>query len=212
MTESIGPFVVATVALLAVPGPSVAFVVTRAVAHGRTAGLISVVGLEAGLLVHVVAAAVGVGALVASSGPALTVLRIAGVTYLVVLGLRHVLTPPPPESAAGSGVSRRSRWALARDAFAVDLLNPQTVIFFLAFLPQFVRGGPATPTSQLLLLGLCVVLLAFVCDAAYVIACTAVLRRHARSARPGWLRGSSRSAGLATGGVYLGLAAWSALT
>src|SRR6187200_104891 len=94
MPSSMGPCVVATLALLLVPGPSVLFAVTRAVAHGRTAGLISVVGLEAGLLVHVIAAAVGVSALIASSGPALTALRVAGVSYLVVLGLRHVLAAP----------------------------------------------------------------------------------------------------------------------
>jgi threonine/homoserine/homoserine lactone efflux protein len=210
MAPAMGPFVVATLALLVVPGPSVAFVVTRAVAHGRTAGLVSVVGLEAGLLVHVVAAAVGLGALIASSGPALTALRVAGVAYLVVLGLRHVLVTPSA-SVVASGHPRRSRWVLARDAFAVDLLNPQTVVFFLAFLPQFVHGGTTAPLGQLLLLGLCVVALAFVCDAAYVIACTALLSRRRSSTRPGWLGGSSRPVAWATGGVYLGLAAWSAL-
>lgn len=211
MPSSMGPFVVATLALLLVPGPSVLFAVTRAVAHGRTAGLISVVGLEAGLLVHVIAAAVGVSALIASSGPALTALRVAGVSYLVVLGLRHVLAAPRTTTEAVGALPRRGTWLLARDAFAVDLLNPQTVLFFLAFLPQFVHGGPTAPTSQLLLLGVCVVALAFVCDGAYVIACTALLGRRSWAARPRWLRGSSRSAGVATGGVYLGLAAWSAL-
>jgi threonine/homoserine/homoserine lactone efflux protein len=213
MASSTGPFVVATLALLVVPGPSVAFVVTRALAHGRAAGLVSVVGLEAGLLVHVVAAALGVGALVASSGVALVVLHVGGVAYLVVLGLRHVLTSA---SASGGGQDhpRRGSWALVRDAFAVDLLNPQTVIFFLAFLPQFVHAGPTPPTGQLLLLGLCVVVLAFVCDATYVIACTALLARRSvvrRLASPGWIAGSPRSAARATGAVYLGLAAWSVL-
>ena len=211
MTATMGPFVVATVALLVVPGPSVVFAVTRAVAHGRAAGLITVVGLEAGLLVHVVAAAVGVGALIASSGPALTALRVAGVAYLVVIGVRHVLAARTASSVTVTATPRRGRWVLARDAFAVDLLNPQTVVFFLAFLPQFVTPGPTVPVGQLLLLGLCVVVLAFVCDAGYVIACTALLRRSATSPGPPWLGGSSRTAGMATGGVYLGLAAWSAL-
>lgn len=211
MTATMGPFVLATVALLVVPGPSVVFAVTRAVTHGRAAGLITVVGLEAGLLVHVVAAAVGVGALVASSGPALTALRVAGVAYLVVTGVRHVLAARTPSAVSVKQTPRRGRWVLARDAFAVDLLNPQTVIFFLAFLPQFVTPGADVPMGQLLLLGLCVVLLAFVCDAAYVMACTAVMPRRTSSPRPQWLGGSSRSAGVATGSVYLGLAAWSAL-
>jgi threonine/homoserine/homoserine lactone efflux protein len=214
MVPSMGPFLVATLALLVVPGPSVAFVVTRAMAHGRAAGLVSVVGLEAGLLVHVVAAALGVGALVASSGPTLAVLRVAGVAYLVVLGLRHVIAAPSASAVAGDRHPSRSRWALARDAFAVDLLNPQTVVFFLAFLPQFVHGGPKAPMGQLLLLGLCVVALAFVCDATWVVACTALLgRRSVSTRRPsaGWLTASPRLAARATGAVYLGLAAWSAL-
>ena len=211
MTATMGPFVLATVALLVVPGPSVVFAVTRAVTHGRAAGLITVVGLEAGLLVHVVAAAVGVGALVASSGPALTVLRVAGVAYLVVIGVRHVLASGTASAVGVTQSPRRGRWVLARDAFAVDLLNPQTVVFFLAFLPQFVAPGAEVPMGQLLLLGLCIVLLAFVCDAAYVIACTALLRRRTSPPKPQWLGGSSRSAGVATGGDYLGLAAWSAL-
>ncbi|GAA2157608.1 threonine/homoserine/homoserine lactone efflux protein [Humibacillus xanthopallidus] len=213
MAPSTGAFVVATLALLVVPGPSVAFVVTRALAHGRAAGLVSVVGLEAGLLVHVVAAALGVGALVASSGAALVLLHVGGVAYLVVLGLRHVVAAPS-SSGAATAHPRRGSWALARDAFAVDLLNPQTVIFFLAFLPQFVQAGPTPPTGQLLLLGLCVVVLAFGCDAGYVLACTALVNRRASAARrrpsPGWLAGSPRAATRATGAVYLGLAAWSA--
>ena len=211
MTATMGPFVVATLALLVVPGPSVVFAVTRALAHGRAAGLITVVGLEAGLLVHVVAAAVGVGALVASSGPALTALRVAGVAYLVVTGVRHVLAARTPSAVSVMQSPCRGRWVLARGAFAVDLLNPQTVVFFLAFLPQFVTPGPTAPVGQLLLLGLCVVVLAFVCDAGYVIACTALLRQRCSPLRPQLLGGSSRSAGVATGGVYLGLAAWSAL-
>jgi threonine/homoserine/homoserine lactone efflux protein len=213
MATSTGAFVVATLALLVVPGPSVAFVVTQALTHGRTAGLVSVVGLEAGLLAHVVAAALGVGALVASSSAALVLLHVGGVAYLVVLGLRHVVAAPS-SSGPATAHPRRGRWALARDAFAVDLLNPQTVIFFLAFLPQFVQAGPTPPTGHLLLLGLCVVVLAFVCDAGYVLACTALVNRRASARRqpsPGWLAGSPRSATRATGAVYLGLAAWSAL-
>lgn len=211
MAPSMGPFLVATLALLVVPGPSVVFVVTRAVAHGRAAGLVSVVGLEAGLLVHVVAAALGVGALVASSGPTLAVLRVAGVAYLVVLGLRHVVAAPSASSAPGDPHPSRSRWVLARDAFAVDLLNPQTVVFFLAFLPQFVDVHGGTRSGQLVVLGACVVLLAFACDGAYVLVSTALARR-SRGARAGWDSSVSRRAAGVTSAMYVSLAVWATVS
>ena len=135
-------FVVATLTLLAVPGPSVVFVVTTALSHGRAAGFWCLIGLEAGLTVHVILATVGVGALLAASGPALTVLRTAGVSYLMILGLRQIFAPVP----VGGGTAAAhpvDRWALARDAFVVDLLNPQTLLLLLAFLPQFTSRQPA---------------------------------------------------------------------
>ena len=156
--ERMGPFLVATVALLVVPGPSVVFAVTRALSLGRAAGLVSVVGLEAGLLVHVTAATVGLSALAASSKVTTTGLRLAGAAYLIFLAARIALEHPSPVSRGGrpvqsdgavvassAGRPRPARWALARDAFLVDLLNPQSLLFFMAFLPQFVdvRHGAA---------------------------------------------------------------------
>ena len=181
--ERMGPFLVATVALLVVPGPSVVFAVTRALSLGRAAGLVSVVGLEAGLFVHVAAATVGLSAIAASSKVTMTALRLAGAAYLLFLAGRIALGHPAPVGAGvanpvptgSAGVStsagrpQLARWALARDAFLVDLLNPQSLLFFMAFLPQFVDVRHGATIGQLFVLGLCVLILAFACDGAYVL-------------------------------------------
>ncbi len=202
-------FVVATLALLAVPGPSVVFVVTRALSHGRAAGFFCLIGLEAGLAVHVVLATVGVGALLAASGPALTVLRTTGVAYLVLLGLRQIFAPVA--GGATTAVPRAARWTLARDAFVVDLLNPQTLLLLLAFLPQFTSNQPTSAPGSLALIGLCVLVLAVVCDTAWIVTCTSGFVRRSTATRLSWLGEGSRRAAVARGAVYLGLAGWAAV-
>ncbi|MDN5769059.1 MAG: LysE family translocator [Humibacillus sp.] len=203
-------FVVATAALLAVPGPSVVFVVTRALSHGRTAGFVCLVGLEAGLAVHVVLATAGVGAVLATSGTALTALRAAGVAYLLYLGLRQVLssaTVNGPTAAAPT-----ARWTLARDAFVVDLLNPQMLLLLVAFLPQFTSRQQAATPGSLALVGGCVLVLAVICDSAWIVACTSGFVRRSAAARWPWSDAGSRRPALATGAIYLGLAGWAALS
>lgn len=139
-TPTPGAFLLATAVLLIMPGPSVVFIVTKTVTHGRAAGLVCVIGLDVGLLTHVTLATVGIGALLASSAVALSALRIAGVFYLLWLGLRQILTAPVLTSVI-SATPRRDHWTLARDGFVVDLLNPQTVLMLLALLPQFAGHG-----------------------------------------------------------------------
>src|SRR5215210_4802841 len=103
------PFALASALLIVVPGPAVAYIVTRAVTQGRTAGVVSAVGIEAGALVHVAAAAVGVSAVIASSATAFSVLKYAGAAYLVVLGIGRL-------RSGGAGtladVGHASRWHL----------------------------------------------------------------------------------------------------
>lgn len=222
--EKMGPFLVATVALLVVPGPSVVFAVTRALSLGRAAGLVSVVGLEAGLFVHVAAATVGLSALAASSKVTMTGLRLAGAAYLLFLAGRIALAHPAPVGAGvarpvptgGAGVDtsagrpRLARWALVRDAFLVDLLNPQSLLFFMAFLPQFVDVRHGATIGQLFVLGLCVLVLAFACDGAYVLVCTALVGRRSGVQR-GWGGPTSRRAAGVTSSVYVALAVWAAI-
>ena len=189
-----------SLAVLVVPGPSVVYVTTRTLAQGRRAGFYSMLGLEVGALLHVVAAVIGLGALVASSDGALTALRCAGAAYLVVLGaqqLRSAVDAVTVQPDAGGG---RPGLRLFRDGVVVDLLNPKTALFFVAFLPQFVRTDHGPASAQLLLLGLCFVVLALACDGTYVLVASRISRRLDRSAHVH--RRISRIAGA----VYVGLA------
>lgn len=120
-------FAGASVALLVFPGPSVIYIVTRSVEQGRRAGLVSMLGVEAGGLVHVAAAALGISALVASSATAFSIVKYAGAAYLVYLGVqrwrRGGEDPGRPEPQA--------RAELFRQGMVVNVLNPKTAIFFL---------------------------------------------------------------------------------
>jgi len=182
-------FAGATLLLLALPGPSVLYVVARTVEQGRAAGLVSVLGLETGALIHVGAAAAGMSALVASSPGAFAALRYGGAAYLLWLAARTLLRArgSSPVTAAPA-----SRVQLFRDGVMVDLLNPKTALFFLAFLPGFVRVDAGPVAVQVLLLGLVFVALAVLTDGAYALV-TARLR--------GGLRGGRRVA-LASAGTY----------
>ena len=129
-------FVVAALALLLVPGPAVLYVVTQSIDQGRRAGLASVGGIFSGTLVHIAAATVGLSALLASSAVAFDVVKYAGAAYLIVVGLRACSAASP--SRPGAAGARRSLGRLYRQGIVVNVLNPKTALFFLAFLPQFV--------------------------------------------------------------------------
>ena len=143
-------FAAASLALLAVPGPSVLYIVARSVEQGRRAGIVSMLGIEAGGLLHVAAAALGLSALMASSAAAFEGLRWAGAAYLVWLGARKLLAAAEDGERPAVGAVRRLFW----HGVAVNLLNPKTAMFFLAFLPQFVDPAAGPAALQALVLGL----------------------------------------------------------
>lgn len=205
-TGSLFAFLIGTVVVLSVPGPSVLFVVARTVEGGRTAGLVSVAGLETGLTLHVFAATIGLSALVASSESTMTVLRYLGAGYLALLAARQVrslATPHVVGPAVGIAVAPDRR-RLFREAFVVDALNPKTGLFFLAFLPQFVDPEGAPAAVQVFVLGSLVVGVAMVCDTTYVVASSLVCGRTSRQvhSRVAWPRVAART----TSAVYAGLA------
>ncbi|TYL49843.1 LysE family translocator [Nocardioides sp. BGMRC 2183] len=191
-------FVAAASVIVVVPGPSVAYVVARAVEHGRGAAMLSVAGLELGSLVHLVATAAGITGLIAASPGAFIALRWAGALYLVGLGIQQLRRHRQLRTAATTGTARPTRRQLLRDGLMIDLLNPGTALFFLAFLPQFVDPNrPALP--QILALGGCYLLLAIANDTAVALG--------AGSLR--FLTGSDRArrrTTAATGLLYFGLA------
>jgi threonine/homoserine/homoserine lactone efflux protein len=160
-------FALACLAFLAIPGPSVFYIVTRSLVQGRRAGVTSMLGVQAGGLVHVVAAAFGVSALIASSAAAFTVVKYAGAAYLIFLGLRKLLGREPDEPEMIGAPASTTR--LFTHGVVVNVLNPKTALFFLAFLPQFVdpTAGPVAP--QMLVLGLTLVSLGVLSDGTYAL-------------------------------------------
>ena len=195
--SNLGLFVVAALVLLLTPGPAVLYIVTRSIDQGRRAGLVSMLGVHVGTLVHVGAAAVGLSALLVASATAFTVVKWLGAAYLVYLGVRRILDRRAPASVE-RGRPRQLRRAFL-DGVVVNVLNPKTALFFLAFLPQFVDLARGRPEAQILGLGLLFVLLGTVTDGAYALSAgTAAC----------WLRGRPRvlaSGRWISGSVYIGL-------
>lgn len=196
--SSLGVFVLAAMAMLLAPGPAVLYIVARSVEQGRVAGLISVCGITSATLVHALAASLGLSALLVSSAFAFSLVKYAGAAYLITIGVRRILDRHSARVAAGP-LTQRSLWRLYRDGFVVNLLNPKTALFFLAFLPQFVdpaRGGVA---FQIAFLGLLLALMGLMSDGLYALAAGSAgrwLKRNGSVLR--WER-------YVTGGVFIGL-------
>jgi threonine/homoserine/homoserine lactone efflux protein len=188
--EVFAAFAGASLALLVVPGPSVLYIVTRSMDQGRAAGLISVLGIHTGTIVHVVAAALGLSAILASSAVSFQVVKYAGAAYLIWLGVT-ALRERHREGSEGRD-RERSLGRIYAQGVVVNVLNPKTALFFLAFLPQFVDVGKPVP-AQVLVLGVVFILLGFVSDGSYAIASARVARTIAARRRPGaagrWLPG-----------------------
>jgi threonine/homoserine/homoserine lactone efflux protein len=165
---SLGLFVGAALVLLLIPGPAVLYIVARSVEQGRLAGFVSDLGIHAATLVHVLAAALGLSALLASSALAFSVVKYAGAAYLIWLGLKKIFGR---SEAPGADVAlvRYSYARLFRDGFIVNLLNPKTALFFLAFLPQFADVSRGHLATQIAFLGLLFAALGFVTDGCYAL-------------------------------------------
>lgn len=165
--SSLALFAAAAFALAVVPGPAVLYIVARSVDQGRLAGFVSALGIATGSLVHVTAATIGLSSLLASSATAFTIVKYAGALYLIVLGIRRLMTREVLEEAVVRG--ERSRWSLFANGVVVNVLNPKTALFFLAFLPQFVdpSAGPVAP--QMLVLGTMLVCIGVLSDGSYAL-------------------------------------------
>jgi threonine/homoserine/homoserine lactone efflux protein len=191
--------------LLIVPGPAVLYIVTRSIDQGRTAGVVSVLGIHVGSLVHVAAAAFGLSALLASSAVAFSLVKYAGAAYLIALGVRKLLSKeqPPEPDAEPPRVSLRRIFA---QGVVVNVLNPKTALFFLALLPQFVDEGRGPVWIQMVALGLTFIALGICSDGTYALVAS-------RAGR--FLRSSSRfraTQRYVSGGVYVSLGAVAALS
>jgi len=168
-TETLWLFSLAALALIVVPGPAVLYIVGQAIDGGRRAGLVSMLGIQTGGLVHVLAAAVGISALIASSAAAFTIVKLAGATYLVVIGVLTLLRPEPVDPTTNAPAERTSSRRYLQGV-VVNVLNPKTALFFLAFLPQFVDADAGQVGLQVVVLGLVFFTLAVVSDGAWALA------------------------------------------
>jgi threonine/homoserine/homoserine lactone efflux protein len=202
-------FVAAALALLLVPGPAVFYVVARSVEGGRTTGLVSVLGVELGTLVHVACAAIGLSAVLVSSATAFSVVKWLGAAYLVYLGLQHLLARDGDEDEGlpTGGATRLPR--VFTQSVLVQVLNPKVALFFLAFLPQFVDPSRGAAWTQIIVLGATVAILGLFTDGLYALA---------GGTAADWLKRRNAGAGLGrvrryvSGGIYLALGAATALS
>ena len=197
-THAFAVFIPAALVLLAIPGPAVLYIVATSVEGGRRNGLLSVAGVHLGSVVHIAAAVAGLSALIVSSAIAFSAVKYVGAAYLVYVGIRKLLGKD--EAVEAEERAPRSGRRVFSQGIVVNVLNPKTALFFLAFLPQFV--DPDRPVwTQTIALGLCWIGLGLLSDGAYALAGGTIggmLRRHRKAVR------------YASGGIYIGLGATAA--
>jgi threonine/homoserine/homoserine lactone efflux protein len=199
-------FAVAAFVLIAIPGPSVLFIISRGVALGRRAALATVVGNAAGVYVQVAAVALGIGVIVERSAAVFTAVKLVGAAYLVFLGLRMFRERKSLAAVLDATVLPKSTRRILREGFIVGITNPKAIVFFAAVLPQFADPSRGYVPLQLLTLGLVFVAIALVSDGVWGVA--------AGTARA-WLRSSPRrlqAVGGAGGLIIVGLGISLALT
>jgi threonine/homoserine/homoserine lactone efflux protein len=201
--STFGLFALAALALLLVPGPAVLYIVARSVDQGRLTGLVSVLGIGIGTLVHVAFAVVGLSALLASSATAFSFVKWLGAAYLVWLGLQRLQARDDEEPV---NAEPAPLFRVLSQGVLVNILNPKTALFFLAFLPQFVDPSRGSAWLQVIVLGATLAALGLFTDSLYaLLGGTAgdLLRRSA-----GFRRGQR----YLSGGVYLALGAATAVS
>jgi threonine/homoserine/homoserine lactone efflux protein len=189
-------FALAGIALAVVPGPAVTYIVTQSVDKGRRAGIVSALGVATGGLVHVAAATAGLSALIASSATAFTVVKLVGAVYLIGVGIRRILSKD--EDVLDPDMPPTSHRKLYTQGVVVNVLNPKTALFFLAFLPQFVDTNHAV-APQVAVLGVVFVAIAVVSDLSYALLADLLAGRMRRSGA------GARIRRYVTGGIFIAL-------
>jgi threonine/homoserine/homoserine lactone efflux protein len=194
--SALAVFSIAAIVLLVISGPAVLYIVAQSVNRGRIAGLVSMLGVQTGALVHVIAATAGLSALLVRSALAFSAVKYAGAAYLVFLGVRGLLGR---EENASAFPRERNLRSLFGQGIVVNVLNPKTALFFFAFLPQFVDVSRGSVAFQIAFLGLVFIILSLVSDGLYALAAGSAatwLRRR---------RGFANGQRYASGSVLVGL-------
>jgi threonine/homoserine/homoserine lactone efflux protein len=200
-TEILLAFLAATAVFAYMPGPAMLYAAAQTVARGRRAGLMASLGIHLGGYAHVVAAAAGLSVLFHAVPVLYTLVKLAGAAYLVWLGIRLIVQAGQP-SAAMPRVEAKPRRPAFLESIAVEVLNPKTALFFLAFLPQFTDPSAWLPIwTQLLLLGTIVNLMFSSADLICVLLAGTAIERLRRSSR------AQRIARRTGGAILIGLGA-----
>lgn len=177
-------FAVTALVIIIVPGPSVLFIVGRALAVGRREAVLTMLGNTLGASVMLVLIALGLGTLIAASAVALTVVKLAGAAYLIYLGVHAFRTRKSLVTAMTSGVKPSSSGRTIRQGFLVGVTNAKTAVFFAAVLPQFVDQHAGSPAwAQIVLLGLIFVTIALMSDSLWAVVAGTAREWFARSPR-----------------------------
>jgi threonine/homoserine/homoserine lactone efflux protein len=169
--ESLAAFGIASLALLVIPGPAVLYIINRSVADGRNVALAAVAGLEIGNFMHVIAATVGLSAVIATSAAAFSVVKWIGAGYLIYIGIRTLATKPQAVSQLNDPMSRRRAFT---QGIVVNTFNPKVALFFLSFLPQFIDADRGSAALQSLVLGSTFVVLGCISDSLFAILASAL--------------------------------------
>jgi threonine/homoserine/homoserine lactone efflux protein len=164
-------FAIASLALLVIPGPAVLYVINRSISDGRSTALAAVAGLEIGNFMHVVAATVGLSAVIAASATAFGVVKWIGAGYLIYIGLRTLSRKPASFSREQKSLSRRKSFT---QGIVVNTFNPKVALFFLSFLPQFIDTEKGSTALQSLILGSLFVAIGMCTDGLYAFLASAL--------------------------------------
>lgn len=194
-------FVVAAAALLIIPGPAVLYIMARSIEQGRQAGLVSVLGVSLGGAVHVLAGAVGISAILMTSATAFTVVKYLGAAYLIYLGCKTLFSASDNKASEIAQAPQKKWLKILCESALVEVMNPKTALFFLAFFPQFIAPSAGSVSGQFLLLGAIFITLAFVSDGLYALLAASIRKR---------MNASAKLQNRVTGYVYIVLGVFSA--
>jgi len=186
-----------------IPGPNTLYIIARSIQQGRLAGFVSSLGVQVGTMVHMVAAALGISALLVSSAAAFQVVKYAGAVYLIYLGIRTLLAKEKIEKA---NLQRAKLSRVFYQGVVVNVLNPKTALFFFAFLPQFINPARGAVAIQVAMLGTILIFLGTLSDSIYALASGSI---------GNWLRGNLkfvRAQRYFAGTIYIGLGTATALS
>lgn len=170
-------FLSVSFALNIAPGPDLLYILTKTIANGKKAGIASALGVCTGALFHVFLAAFGLSAIIASSAIAFTLVKVIGACYLIFLAYQSFRSSGTSLDISNATQSQETPFSAFRQGILIDILNPKVAIFFMAFLPQFIRKDHGSVPFQLLYLGLIIVVIAIIVEVIYVLVASKLIEK-----------------------------------